>query len=300
MKIGILGAGAMGGTVIKHLRKSPRVTDIVAMDIRPERVAELRQEFEVEATTDVQRILGDSDIPLVFITSSNDAHRELTLRSIAAGKAVMCEKPMANSLADAEAMVVAAEKHGAFLQIGFELRYSKLYTKVKEWIDAGLLGDVVLTHCTYIMSEFWGKASWRCKTATGGSMFGEKLSHYVDLPRWWVGSDVPVTDVYSACAPNVIPYYEVRDNYNTTYRFANGAVGHINFMMALGASFKGDPLQNVVSQQIGDGHAQWVPLNVFSTNLNMVTVGQWNGQADPWLFNAAAETGVWFDFDSTF
>jgi len=44
-------------------------------------------------------------------------------------------------------------------------------------------------------------------------MFGEKLSHYVDLPRWWVGS--PVTEVHSVCAPNLVPYYEVRDNYYT-------------------------------------------------------------------------------------
>ena len=86
-------------------------------------------------------------------------------------------------------------------------------------------------------------------------MFGEKLSHYVDLPRWWVGVDVPVKDVFTACSPNVIPYYEVRDNYHTTYRFANGAIGHLTFMMAVGATFQGDPLQDVVSQQQGDGHA---------------------------------------------
>lgn len=84
-------------------------------------------------------------------------------------------------------------------------------------------------------------------------MFGEKLSHYVDLPRWWIGADV--ADVSSMCAPNVIPYYEVRDNYYTTYRFTNGAVSQLTFMMAPGATFRGDPLQDVVSQQQGDGHA---------------------------------------------
>ena len=83
-------------------------------------------------------------------------------------------------------------------------------------------------------------------------MFGEKLSHYVDLPRWWVGS--PVTEVHSVCAPNLVPYYEVHDNYYTTYRFENGAVSHMTFMMAVGAKFDGDPLLNVINQQIGDGH----------------------------------------------
>lgn len=252
MKVGVLGAGGMGETVISHLRECEGVEEIVAMDIRPERVAELKEKHGVEAFTELEAILSDDEVPLVFITSANHAHKDLTLASLAAGKAVMCEKPMAVTLADARAMVEAAESREAFLQIGFELRYSKLYTKVKEWIDAGLLGEVNNSHCYYICSEFHHKGSWRNKKATGGSMFGEKLSHYVDLPRWWIGSEV--TDVSSVCAPNVIPYYEVHDNYHTTYRFANGAVSHLTFMMAPGATFRGDPLSDVVGQQRGDGH----------------------------------------------
>lgn len=253
MKVAILGAGGMGGSVIKHLKQCELVEGIVAVDISEERARATGERHNVEATTDLGHVLADPQIPLVFVTASNDAHMTLTLQALAAGKAVMCEKPMAVTLANARAMVDAAESCNGFLQIGFELRYSKLYTQVKEWIDAGLLGEVNNTQCTYISSEFHGKGSWRNKLATGGSMFGEKLSHYVDLPRWWIGSDV--TDVYTACAPNVIPYYEVRDNYHTTYRFANGAVSQLTFMMAVGATFRGDPLQDVISQQHGDGHA---------------------------------------------
>ena len=245
----------MGGTVIGHLKECPLVKEIVAQDIREERVRELKAKFGVQATTRLDEILADPAVRLVFITASNAAHKDLTVAALGAGKAVMCEKPMATTLADARTMVETAERARGFLQIGFELRYSKLYTKVKEWVDAGLLGDVVNVNCTYICSEFHYKGSWRNKLATGGSMFGEKLSHYVDLPRWWVGGSVPVVDVFTACSPNVIPYYEVRDNYHTTYRFKNGAVGHITFMMAVGAHFEGDPLQDVIDQQRGDGHA---------------------------------------------
>ncbi len=255
MKVAVVGAGGMGGTVIKHLQACDRVSEIVAQDIRQERVAELEEKFGVQATRDYREILADETIPLIFVTSSNDAHKELTIAALEAGKAVMCEKPMATTLDDAREMVKAAARTGGYLQIGFELRYSKLYTKVMEWVEAGKLGQVVNTHCYYICSEFHHKGSWRNKIATGGNMFGEKLSHYVDLPRWWVGAEVPVTEVYSLCSPNVIPYYEVRDNYHTSYKFANGAVGHLTFMMAVGATFRGDPLQNVVSQQKGDGHA---------------------------------------------
>jgi predicted dehydrogenase len=221
------------------------------MDKCEDRVKELRERFHVEATTEIKDILCDPAVRCVFVTSSNDAHAELTIAALNAGKAVLCEKPMSTTLANAKVMVECAESVDGFLQIGFELRYSYLYTKVKEWIDAGLLGEVVNTQCTYIASA-WNKNTWRAR-GEGGSMFGEKLSHYVDLPRWWIGSDV--TEIYAASAPNAIPYYVPRDNYQATYRFANGAISHITFMMAPAATFDGDPLQNVIDQQTGDGHA---------------------------------------------
>ena len=252
MKVGVLGAGGMGGTVIEHLRECPEVTEIVAMDVCRDRLRELQEKYDIETTTDTKRITDADDVPLVFVTSPNHTHREHVLRSLAAGKAVMCEKPIATSLRDAREMVEDAERRAAFLQIGFEARYCKLYTKVKEWIDAGLLGQVINTSSNYICCEFHGKKSWRIRTSTGGSMFGEKLSHYVDLPRWFVGDKVE--QVYSVCAPNVVKYFEVRDNYHTTWRYSNGAVGHLTFMMAPAATFRGDPSRNVVTQQKGDGH----------------------------------------------
>lgn len=225
---------------------------VVGHDISEKRIA-FASERGYEATTDLDSILADPDIGLVFVTASNDAHKPLVMAALRAGKAVMCEKPIATTLEDSREMVEEAERRGLFFQIGFEARYSKLYTTIKEWADQGLLGQIMNTQCTYICSEFHNKDSWRNQLSTGGGMFGEKLSHYVDLPRWWIGS--PVTEVYSVCAPNVIPYYEVHDNYHTTYRFANGAVSELTFHMAVGETFDGDPLLDPIEQQKEDGHA---------------------------------------------
>lgn len=250
MKVAILGMGGMGETVLEHLKGAKTVSQVKTFELRKEKVNELKSRG-ICATGNFNEILDDREIPLVFVTASNDAHYDLTIRSLQAGKAVMCEKPMALTLSDAQRMVDEAKKCRGFLQIGFELRYSKLYTKIKEWIDAGLIGKVVNTNCYYIASA-WEKNTWRIKNGPCGGMFGEKLSHYVDLPRWWIGSDV--TEVYSCSAPNTIPYFEIRDNYHTTYRFANGAVSHVTFMMGPAAHFAGDPLRDMVTQQAGDGH----------------------------------------------
>jgi predicted dehydrogenase len=252
IEIAVLGGGQMGGHVIEHLGDSPLVRGITVFDRHPERMEQLKQRYGVEPSQSLESVLENPAIKLVFITASNNAHKELSIAALEAGKAVMCEKPMATTLADAEAMVETAERTRGFLQVGFELRYSHLYNSVRNWINEGLLGRVLNTHCIYCSSA-WGRHDvWRAKSKSSGGMFGEKLSHYVDLPRWWIGETVE--EVYATCAPNVIPYYEVHDNYHCTYRFKNGAVSHLTFMMGPAATFKGDPLQNAVSQQSGDGH----------------------------------------------
>lgn len=252
MKVGILGAGAMGRTVIGHLQKCSTVTNIVAYDTSAESLEQTRRECGVEGSLSLERTLDDPNLKLVFITAANAAHKDLALAALQAGKAVMCEKPMATSLADAAAMAGEAERLNAFLQIGFELRYSWLYSTVKKWIDEGKLGEVRNIQCNYICGEFWGRESWRAKMATGGSMFGEKLSHYVDLPRWWTGARVE--EVYALSSPNVVSYYEVRDNYQASCKFANGTVSHLTFFMPFSATSLGDPLLDLLDQQKDDGH----------------------------------------------
>ena len=256
MKAAVLGTGSMGTGVARSLRFYEGITGTVAYDVREDAFQWLKDLPEIETTTDLNRVLNDPEIKLVYVTAINDQHANLAIAALEAGKAVMCEKPMALSYAESLKMCEVAEAQNGWLQIGFELRYSKLYMQIKEWIEAGVLGDVVSVHCDYICDEFHGKNSWRNETAIGGSMFGEKLSHYVDLPRWWIGS--PVESVYSACAPNVVPYFQVHDNYHTTYRFQNGAVSSLHFSMYAAQTGEGDTLQETASQtnnRDNGGHA---------------------------------------------
>jgi predicted dehydrogenase len=104
-----------------------------------------------------------------------------------------------------------------------------------------------------------------------------------------------VEEVYATCAPNVISYYEVHDNYHCTFRFKSGAVGHLTFMMGPASTFKGDPLQNAVSQQAGDGHALRYMIygdkGAAETDVFPRTIKRWEfgendyGQTSAWIQN---------------
>ncbi len=296
IEVAVLGGGQMGAHVIRHLADSPLVSAITVFDRSPEQLEQWKQRSDVKTADSLKRILGDPRIKLVFIAASNDAHKDLTIAALEAGKSVMCEKPMATNLADAQAMVDAAERTNGFLQVGFELRYSHLYTTVKDWIERGLLGTVLNTHCFYCSSA-WGRHDlWRASSKASGGMFGEKLSHYVDLTRWWIGDEVE--EVYAVCAPNVISYYQVHDNFHCTYRFKKGAVSHLTFMMAPAATFKGDPLQNAVSQQAGDGHELrymvYGEKGAAETHVFPRTIKRWEFGEDPYGQTSAwVQTETW-------
>lgn len=249
--VAVLGLGGMGGTHVRAAKASPFVRKIYGYEPDPERAALRGRELEIEATSDLSAILNNPEIKLVFIAAINEVHAELTEQALHAGKAVLCEKPMGESLSEAERMLKAEKETGGFLQIGFELHYSKIYTTAKEMIDAGLIGTPVNCHCLYYCSEFHSKNTWR--SLSEGTLIGEKLSHYIDLQRWFIGSSV--TEVFSMTAPNVVDYFNHPDNHQINLRFANDAIANLNFVMYIAESDYSDPLLEMLEKQSDDGHA---------------------------------------------
>ena len=259
INVGILGLGHMGKTHVGAAIASPWVDEITGFDPDKGLAASVAEEFEVKVADSADEILNDPAIKLIYIATPNGTHVDLTERAMRAGKAVMCEKPMGENLADAKRMVDVEKETGQFLQLGFELRYSKMYAKVKEWIDQGLIGTPVNSHCRYYASEFHCKDTWRSNSP--GSLIGEKLSHYLDGQRWWINS--PVVEVYSMNAPNVVEYFNHPDNHQINLRFANGAISNVNFNMFLPETDAGDPLLDVMDKQSDDGHC--LQYHVFGT-----------------------------------
>ena len=251
IKCAVIGLGGMGGTHVEAAKESPYIKDIIGYEPDASRAKKRGHELSIPATNDFDAILNDKEIKLVYIASTNEVHCEQTIQSLKAGKAVLVEKPLGVNLEEARKTIDVHEKTGTFLQVGFELHYSKLYQTVKEWIDADLIGTPMNSNCTYFCSEFHLKNSWR-SNSSGGFLIGEKLSHYLDLPLWWFNQ--PVKSVYAVAAPNFVPYFNHNDNHQIMYKFKNGAISTLNFIMGIAESDEGDPLLDVLEKQSDDGH----------------------------------------------
>ena len=250
IKAAVLGLGNMGKTHVEAAKDSLWVSGVIGYEPDKERAEARGKELGIKTTSDLNEILNDPDIRLVTIASPNHTHTELTEQALRAGKAVLCEKPMGEDLEAAKRMVDVQKETGGWLQLGFEMHYCTMYMKAKEWIDQGLIGDVVNVHCRYFSSEFHCKNTWRSNSK--GSLIGEKLSHYLDFQRWVIGA--PVDEVYSMHAPKVVEYFNHPDNHQINIRFANDAIATLIFNMFLPETDESDPLLDVLEKQSDDGH----------------------------------------------
>jgi Predicted dehydrogenases and related proteins len=192
--VGVIGCGAMGMSVVRRvLALDGRVRVKALFDPNAESVGKALEELPETPVVcrSVDELLAGPDISWVMIASWNSFHCEQTLAAFGAGKHVFCQKPLAISLSECLEMYRAWRRTGLTFNIGFTLRYSPHYRKIKELIDSGAIGRIVsmefnetleFNHGGYIMGD------WRRLRRNAGTHLLEKCSHDIDLANWMVGS----------------------------------------------------------------------------------------------------------------
>jgi predicted dehydrogenase len=168
-------------------------------------------------------MLEVKEIVAISICTPVWTHEEMVVAAAKAGKHVLCEKPMARNLREAQAMVDAAEKAGTILMIGFMKRFNPGFLKIKEIISKGLIGRVY--HTDIHWNLYFPPGSHPSKIFSedervGGGVILDNCSHYIDLFRWLQSSDVQ--SVYAETS-TVLPDRIHEDQATLLMRFANGA-----------------------------------------------------------------------------
>ena len=192
-----------------------------------------------EASTDWREVIARQDIQLVDISTSGDSHAEIAIAAAEAGKAVICEKPLARTLAEAERMLAAVRQARVPNMVCHNYRRAPAVMLAHQLIADGTLGQIRHFRGTYLQD--WlvdpnAPRSWRLDRAKAGAgTLGDIGSHVIDLARFLVGeiTDVtgaletfvkerPLPDDASTKAP-----VTVDDAAAAVVRFANGALGTI-------------------------------------------------------------------------
>ena len=144
---GIIGCGGIAHQ--KHFPALSKVTDRVELvafcDIIPERAESSAKEYGAPGArvyTDYHDLLAEPDIDIVYVLTPNVAHCEISVAALEAGKNVMCEKPMAATVQDAQRMMDAWKKSGKLFTIGYQNRYRPDSQTLKRLCEEGELGDI--------------------------------------------------------------------------------------------------------------------------------------------------------------
>lgn len=141
--------------------------------------------------TDWRKLVARDDIDLIDVNAPSDAHKEITLAAVAAGKHVFCEKPLALNLADGREMLAAAEKAGVRHAVCFNYRFLPAVQLAKKLIDDGRIGEIHHYRATYLqdwLADPKAPLAWRLKKEVAGSgAHGDLNAHCIDLARFLIG-----------------------------------------------------------------------------------------------------------------
>jgi predicted dehydrogenase len=195
--IGIIGFGGIAkGAHAPGYQKLPDWCEIVAAaDIEPERLKEAQSEkWNVpNVFEDYKKMLEMPEIDAVSVCTPNYVHMQPTIDAFAAGKHVLCEKPMAINAEQAKQMIAAADKAGKKLQIGYNLRFGAASQAAKRAAAAGELGEVYHARAKAIRRR--GVPGWGVfidKEKQGGGPLIDIGVHITDMTLWLMGHPKPI------------------------------------------------------------------------------------------------------------
>lgn len=188
VRVGVVGTGVMGADHASRLRASVGGATLVGVtDIDPSRAAVTADALGARTFDDAESLIGSDEVDAVLVASHDSAHAEQVLACIEAGKPVLCEKPLAPSLAECERIVAAEAATGAELvSVGFMRRFHQGFTALRAQLSTGELGAPLLIHGSHrnvASYPFGGSEGTITNTAV----------HDIDIVGWML--DEPVVEV---------------------------------------------------------------------------------------------------------
>ncbi|HEV7950844.1 MAG TPA: Gfo/Idh/MocA family oxidoreductase [Glaciihabitans sp.] len=205
LRVAMIGTAFMGTAHSQAWRTAPRFFDLgvepelaLLVGTSAERTAQRATELGwQDSSADWAEAVTRDDIDVVDICTPGDTHRDIAIAALAAGKHVLCEKPLANSLADAQLMVAAADaaaEKGVQAMCGYSYRRTPALALARRFIREGRLGDIRHVRASYLqdwLTDAKAPLSWRLDKARAGSgSLGDIGAHSIDTAQWLTGETI--------------------------------------------------------------------------------------------------------------
>jgi predicted dehydrogenase len=228
-RVGVIGAGSIAQEChFPGYKKHDRAALVAFADPDVARHGEVQKQFgNLKAYANYRDMLGREDLDVVSVCTPNKFHAENVIASLQAGCHVLCEKPMATALKEADRMIAAAKKKRKKFMIGFTHRLMKGPQRCKRLLADKAIGKPFMIRIRFAHGgpyPGWAKNSWfyNKELSAGGALLDMGI-HAIDLALWLFG---PIISV-SSRAVTLVKKIDVDDNAVLIVEFKNGALGYI-------------------------------------------------------------------------
>ncbi len=229
LRYGIIGCGVIGPVHADAIRQLKEAQLVAVCDTVRESAIELAETYGARVYTHYKRMLAAEDIDAVCICTPHYLHARMSMSALTAGKHVFCEKPMAISARQLDAMQEAAQSSQRQLGICFQHRFDPATQHLRSLVLDGRFGQLLMAgaHCrcrrdaAYYNSGDW-RGTWRYE---GGGVLINQAIHTIDLLIWMLGNPISVCGVYDTLHWRDV--IEVEDTAAAVISFESGAQGHI-------------------------------------------------------------------------
>jgi len=216
--VGILGAGFMGSMHAQCYKNLENAKLIAIADVRVEKAQEIANKYGARAYTSAEDLIADEEIQIVDICLPTYMHREYTLKAAGNKKHVLCEKPIALTLKEADEMIDACSKARVKFMIAQVLRFWPEYVKLKEIRDSKMLGRLLSMTCRRLgAAPVWSWQSWMTDSKKSGGALLDLHIHDVDFLYYLFGK--PVSIYANGTDSHIWSSYKFKNN---VFGFAEG------------------------------------------------------------------------------
>jgi len=224
VRVGVCGLGGMGLAYCLALKRIKTANLVAVCTRRPARAREFAAKFHARPYRQLSDMVKGTDLDAVLIATPNYLHAQQSILALEAKKHVLCTKPIAITLNEADKMITQSRKSGRVLEIGFQYRYDPRIYRVKQMIDGAQLGRVFYAVDylpIYRSEEYWDEGPWRGSISqAGGGLLPTHASHDLDYLQWFLG---PI-DWVMGRTDTLVHHVEVEDTVSATLKFKNGAL----------------------------------------------------------------------------
>lgn len=226
VRIGLVGCGAISTQHIEAIHALEGTVLVGVVSASADRARSVGERIDVPWSTRLEDLLERDDVEAVSVLTPSGLHAAQALAALRAGKHVLVEKPVALTVADAEAVVAAGRQRGLVVATVSQRRFEPAVRATKAAVDEGRLGALALIIAEGLYhrpQSYYDSAAWRGTRDLDGGVLMNQAIHTVDLVRWIGG---PVASVVGHVA-TIAHRIEAEDTASVSLRFASGALGSI-------------------------------------------------------------------------